>query len=83
MLVQVWKVAPALAAGNSVILKPSEYASVTSLELGAIAGEHHGRAAVWVLDCIQPELALRAPFGHFERCAGNATQRRSGCRRAC
>ena len=35
---QVWKVAPALAAGNAVILKPSEYASVTSLELGAIAG---------------------------------------------
>ncbi len=39
MLVQVWKVAPALAAGNAVILKPSEYASVTSLELGAIAGD--------------------------------------------
>jgi acyl-CoA reductase-like NAD-dependent aldehyde dehydrogenase len=46
MLVQVWKVAPALAAGNAVILKPSEYASVTSLELGAIAGEHDGRPAV-------------------------------------
>lgn len=32
-----WKVAPALAAGNTAILKPSEHASVTSLELAAIA----------------------------------------------
>jgi delta 1-pyrroline-5-carboxylate dehydrogenase len=34
-----WKVAPALAAGNCCILKPSELASVTCLELGAIAQE--------------------------------------------
>ncbi len=32
-----WKVAPALAAGNTVVLKPSEVASLTCLELGAIA----------------------------------------------
>ena len=32
-----WKVAPALAAGNTAVLKPSEVASVTCLELGAIA----------------------------------------------
>lgn len=29
--------APALAAGNTAVLKPSEHASVTSLELAAIA----------------------------------------------
>lgn len=34
-----WKVAPALAAGNTAILKPSEVCSVTCLELGAIAKE--------------------------------------------
>ena len=34
-----WKVAPALAAGNCCILKPSELASVTCLELAAIAHE--------------------------------------------
>jgi betaine-aldehyde dehydrogenase len=32
-----WKVAPALAAGNAAVLKPSEHASVTCLELAAIA----------------------------------------------
>ena len=37
-----WKVAPALAAGNCCILKPSELASVTCLELAAIAHEVGG-----------------------------------------
>ncbi|GFH17573.1 aldedh domain-containing protein, partial [Haematococcus lacustris] len=34
-----WKVAPALAAGNCCVLKPSELASVTCLELAGIAQE--------------------------------------------
>lgn len=34
-----WKVAPALAAGCTVVLKPSEMTSVTSLELAAIVDE--------------------------------------------
>lgn len=37
LLMAVWKVAPALAAGCCAVLKPSELASVTCLELGAIA----------------------------------------------
>ena len=31
--VLIWKLAPALAAGNSVVVKPSEHASVSTLEL--------------------------------------------------
>ena len=31
--VLIWKLAPALAAGNAVIIKPSEHASVSTLEL--------------------------------------------------
>jgi len=34
-----WKVAPALAAGNCCILKPSEMASVTCLELAQLAAD--------------------------------------------
>lgn len=37
MLMAAWKVAPALAAGCTAVLKPSEVASVTCLELAAIA----------------------------------------------
>ena len=35
----VWKVAPALAAGNSVVLKPSERAPLSSLRLAELATE--------------------------------------------
>ncbi|MDE2574934.1 MAG: aldehyde dehydrogenase family protein [Rhodospirillales bacterium] len=34
-----WNVAPALAAGNAVILKPSEFTPLTSLRLAALASE--------------------------------------------
>ena len=35
----VWKVAPALAAGNSVVLKPAEQAPLSSLRLAELAAE--------------------------------------------
>jgi len=37
LLMAAWKVAPALAAGATMVLKPSELTPVTALELGAIA----------------------------------------------
>ena len=39
LLMAVWKVAPALAAGCTVVLKPSEYTPLTALLLGKIAAE--------------------------------------------
>ncbi|MBY6120337.1 aldehyde dehydrogenase family protein [Mameliella alba] len=39
LLMASWKVAPALAAGCCMVLKPSELTSVTALELGEIANE--------------------------------------------
>ena len=39
MLMAAWKIAPALAAGNSLILKPSEKAPLTALRLAELALE--------------------------------------------
>ncbi|MBI3998835.1 MAG: aldehyde dehydrogenase [Armatimonadetes bacterium] len=38
-LIASWKVAPALAVGNTVILKPASYTPLTALRLGALALE--------------------------------------------
>jgi acyl-CoA reductase-like NAD-dependent aldehyde dehydrogenase len=39
LLMAAWKIAPALAAGNSVILKPAEQSPLTALKLGELALE--------------------------------------------
>jgi len=39
MIMAAWKIAPALAAGNSVVLKPSEKSPLTALRLGVLALE--------------------------------------------
>ncbi len=39
MLMASWKIAPALAAGNSIVLKPSEKSPLTALRLGDLALE--------------------------------------------
>jgi gamma-glutamyl-gamma-aminobutyraldehyde dehydrogenase len=39
MMIGAWKIAPALAAGNSVVLKPPEIASLTLLRLAELASE--------------------------------------------
>jgi gamma-glutamyl-gamma-aminobutyraldehyde dehydrogenase len=44
LLMAIWKVAPALAAGNSVILKPAEQAALSSLRMGDLFVEAGGPA---------------------------------------
>ena len=39
MIMAAWKIAPALATGNSVILKPSEKSPLTAIRLAALARE--------------------------------------------
>ncbi|MET0207750.1 MAG: aldehyde dehydrogenase [Burkholderiaceae bacterium] len=39
LLLMAWKVAPALAAGNAVVIKPSEFTSASALEFAAICQE--------------------------------------------
>ncbi len=38
MVMAVWKFAPAIAAGNTVVLKPSDTTPVSTLLLAEIAG---------------------------------------------
>jgi len=40
LLLMVWKVAPALAAGNTVVIKPSELTPLTTLRIAEIAFDH-------------------------------------------
>lgn len=39
LLIACWKVAPALAAGNAVVLKPASLTPLSALKLGALAAE--------------------------------------------
>src|SRR6202035_2909879 len=39
LMMAIWKIAPALAAGNTVVLKPSDTTPVTTLMLAELAGE--------------------------------------------
>jgi gamma-glutamyl-gamma-aminobutyraldehyde dehydrogenase len=47
LLMAVWKVAPALAAGNSVVLKPAEQAPLSCLRLAQLFVEAGGPAGVF------------------------------------
>ena len=39
LLMMAWKIAPALAAGNTVVLKPAEFTSLTAIALAELAHE--------------------------------------------
>ncbi|MDR3496688.1 MAG: gamma-aminobutyraldehyde dehydrogenase [Ancalomicrobiaceae bacterium] len=59
LMMAIWKIAPALAAGNTVVLKPSELTPLTTLKLAEIAAG------------ILPEGVLNVVFGRGES-VGNA-----------
>ena len=50
LLIAIWKIAPALAAGNTVILKPSEYASASTLTL--MEAMQEADLPLGVLNCV-------------------------------
>jgi betaine-aldehyde dehydrogenase len=39
LMMAIWKIGPALAAGNTIVLKPAETTPITTLKLGEIAAE--------------------------------------------
>lgn len=59
LMMAAWKIAPALAAGNTVVLKPSEQTPLTTLKLAKIAAE------------VLPEGVLNVVVGRGET-VGNA-----------
>ena len=54
LMMAVWKIGPALAAGNTVVLKPSEQTPMTAAHLARIASEH------------LPQGVLNVIYGHGE-----------------
>jgi 1-pyrroline dehydrogenase len=40
LMMAIWKIGPALAAGNTVVLKPSEWTPLTASRLASLAAEH-------------------------------------------
>ena len=46
LIVTAWKLGPALATGNSVVLKPAEQSPLTALRLGELAAEPGSRTGV-------------------------------------
>jgi betaine-aldehyde dehydrogenase len=49
MMMAIWKIAPALAAGNTVVLKPSDTTPVTSVRLAELAAEVFPRGVLNVI----------------------------------
>jgi betaine-aldehyde dehydrogenase len=54
LMMAIWKIGPALAAGNTVVLKPSEQTPLTAARLAELAAEH------------LPNGVLNVIFGHGE-----------------
>ena len=50
LMMAAWKLGPALAAGNTVILKPSEMTPLTTLKLGELINEIFPKGAVNILN---------------------------------
>ena len=54
LMMAIWKIGPALGAGNTVVLKPSEQTPLTAARLAELAAEH------------LPKGVLNVIFGHGE-----------------
>jgi len=55
MLLLVWKLAPALAAGNTVVIKPSKLTPLTTLRMAEVAFDHLPPGVVNVITGFGPE----------------------------
>jgi betaine-aldehyde dehydrogenase len=49
LMMAIWKIGPALAAGNTIVLKPAETTPITTLKLGEIAAEFFPKGVLNVI----------------------------------
>jgi betaine-aldehyde dehydrogenase len=56
LLLLAWKLAPALAAGSTVVIKPSEFTPLTTLRLAEIAFDHFPPGVVNIVTGYGPEV---------------------------
>lgn len=56
LLLLAWKIAPALAAGNTVVIKPSEYTPISTLKLMEVAFQDFPPGVVNVVTGYGPEV---------------------------
>src|SRR6266576_1464391 len=64
LMMAIWKIGPALAAGNTVVLKPSEWTPLTTARLAQIASEH------------LPPGVLNIVYGHGKEAGAPLVQHR-------
>src|SRR5579884_418279 len=64
LMMAIWKIGPALAAGNTVVLKPSEQTPMTAYRLAHICAEH------------LPKGVLNIIFGHGEPAGASLVRHR-------
>lgn len=57
ILLLTWKIAPALAAGNTVVIKPSKYTSLTTLKMIEVAFDQFPAEAVNLVTGYRSEVA--------------------------
>jgi betaine-aldehyde dehydrogenase len=57
ILLLAWKLAPALAAGNTVVIKPSKYTPLTTLKMVREAFDHFPPGVINVITGFGPEVA--------------------------
>src|SRR5208282_1845811 len=62
LVLAMWKIAPALLAGNTVVIKPSPFTPITTLELGG------NDAAIVLADASVDDVATKIFWGAFENC---------------
>ncbi|AEF41165.1 gamma-aminobutyraldehyde dehydrogenase [Hoyosella subflava] len=73
MMMAIWKLAPAIAAGNTVVLKPSDTTPVTAVMLAEFAAKHFGPGVLNIVcgDRTTGELVVKHPTAQMVSITGS------------